>query len=148
MRESPASEGRHGSRLVTQQSQSHTQNRSSSSHERTVVGSNETRNEETTAEGFATGEREDTAVACATPVRESRGSDGSALNGQVLHIVNAGEFEPLLDVAEAARLLRIHPKTLRVKAGQGIIPGIQIGRAWRFRASMLNRWLEDMTDRS
>ncbi len=51
-------------------------------------------------------------------------------------------FEPLLDLAEAARLLRIHPKTLRVKARRGIIPAIQIGRVWRFRASMLNRWLE------
>ena len=26
------------------------------------------------------------------------------------------DFEPLLDVAEAAQLLRMHPKTLRVKA--------------------------------
>ncbi len=51
-------------------------------------------------------------------------------------------FEPLLDLAEAARLLRIHPKTLRVKARRGIIPAVQIGRVWRFRASMLNRWLE------
>jgi len=57
------------------------------------------------------------------------------------------EFEPLLDVIDAAKLLRIHPKTLRAKAGRGIIPGIQIGRVWRFRASMLNRWLEGMTDR-
>jgi excisionase family DNA binding protein len=51
-------------------------------------------------------------------------------------------FEPLLDVAEAAGLLRIHPKTLRVKARRGVIPAIQIGRVWRFRASTLNRWLE------
>jgi excisionase family DNA binding protein len=51
------------------------------------------------------------------------------------------DFEPLLDVAEAAQLLRMHPKTLRVKARNGIIPGIQIGRLWRFRASTLNRWL-------
>ena len=30
-----------------------------------------------------------------------------------------GGFEPLLDVAEAAKLLRIHPKTLRAKARRG-----------------------------
>ena len=55
-----------------------------------------------------------------------------------------GEFEPLLDVAEAAKLLRIHPKTLRVKARRGVIPGVQIGRVWRFRASALNRWLDEI----
>jgi excisionase family DNA binding protein len=55
------------------------------------------------------------------------------------------EFEPLLDVVEAARLLRIHPKTLRVKASHGIIPAIQIGRVGRFRASALNRWLEGIS---
>lgn len=51
------------------------------------------------------------------------------------------DFEPLLDVVEAAKLLRIHPKTLRTKARSGIIPGIRFGRLWRFRASALNRWL-------
>ena len=51
-------------------------------------------------------------------------------------------FEPLLDVTEAAQLLRIHPKTLRTKARRGEIPGIQIGRVWRFRASALDRWVE------
>ncbi len=52
------------------------------------------------------------------------------------------DFEPLLDVVEAAKLLRIHPKTLRMKARCGIIPGIRFGRLWRFRASALNRWLK------
>jgi excisionase family DNA binding protein len=56
----------------------------------------------------------------------------------------SGGFEPLLDVAEAAKLLRIHPKTLRVKARRGVIPAIQIGRVWRFRASALNRWLDEI----
>jgi excisionase family DNA binding protein len=53
-------------------------------------------------------------------------------------------FEPLLDVAEAAKLLRIHPKTLRTKARRGIIPATQVGRLWRFRASALNEWLEEI----
>jgi excisionase family DNA binding protein len=56
---------------------------------------------------------------------------------------NDGAFEPLLDVAEAAKLLRIHPKTLRVKARRGVIPAVQIG-VWRFRASALNRWLDEI----
>ena len=53
-------------------------------------------------------------------------------------------FESLLDVAEAAKLLRIHPKTLRNKARRGIIPGVQVGRLWRFRASALNEWLDEI----
>ena len=51
-------------------------------------------------------------------------------------------FEPLLDSDEAARLLRIHPKTLQRMARNGDIRGLQIGKLWRFRASQLNEWME------
>jgi excisionase family DNA binding protein len=61
---------------------------------------------------------------------------------QAPHIQFQTEFEPLLDVAEAAMLLRMHPRTLRAKARKRIIPAIQVGRRWRFRASTLNSWLE------
>jgi excisionase family DNA binding protein len=54
---------------------------------------------------------------------------------------NDSDFEPLLDTEEAARLLRMHPGTLRVKARTGAIPGVQVGKRWRFRASTLDRWL-------
>jgi excisionase family DNA binding protein len=50
-------------------------------------------------------------------------------------------FEPLLDTEEAARLLRMHPRTLRSKARRGSIPAVQVGKRWRFRASTLDRWL-------
>jgi excisionase family DNA binding protein len=51
------------------------------------------------------------------------------------------EFEPLLDVIEAAALLRMHPNTLRKKARLGEIPGRHVGKYWRFRVSDLNDWL-------
>ena len=51
-------------------------------------------------------------------------------------------FERLLDSEEAARLLRIHPKTLQRMARNGDIRGVQIGKLWRFRASHLNDWME------
>jgi len=51
-------------------------------------------------------------------------------------------FEQLLDSAEAAALLKIHPKTLQKMARNGEITGVQVGRLWRFRASVLNEWLE------
>lgn len=58
--------------------------------------------------------------------------------------VQAQAFEPLLDSEEAAALLKIHPKTLQKMARNGEITGVQIGRVWRFRASALNRWLEEI----
>ena len=51
-------------------------------------------------------------------------------------------FERLLDSDEAANLLRIHPKTLQRMARNGQIAGVQIGKLWRFRASILNDWLK------
>jgi len=51
-------------------------------------------------------------------------------------------FETLLDSDEAAALLKIHPKTLQKMARNGQITGVQIGRLWRFRASVLNDWLQ------
>src|SRR5581483_11770319 len=51
-------------------------------------------------------------------------------------------FEELLDSGEAAALLKIHPKTLQKMARNGEITGVQVGRLWRFRASVLNDWLE------
>src|SRR5207237_6920542 len=51
-------------------------------------------------------------------------------------------FEQLLDSDEAASLLKIHPKTLQKMARNGEIAGVQVGRLWRFRASVLNEWLE------
>lgn len=50
-------------------------------------------------------------------------------------------FEQLLDSDEAAALLKIHPKTLQKMARHGEIAGVQVGRLWRFRASVLNDWL-------
>jgi len=51
-------------------------------------------------------------------------------------------FEPLLDSDEAAALLKIHPKTLQKLASNGEIAGVQVGKIWRFRASVLNEWLD------
>jgi excisionase family DNA binding protein len=57
-------------------------------------------------------------------------------------------FEPLLDSNGAARLLRIHPKTLQRMARRGEIPGVQIGKLWRFRKSELNTWMERLIKRN
>lgn len=51
-------------------------------------------------------------------------------------------FEPLLDVVEAARLLRIHPKTLQKLTRTGSVPAYRVGRFWRYRGTDLEMWLQ------
>ena len=51
-------------------------------------------------------------------------------------------FEPLLDVVEAARLLRIHPKTLQKLTRIGRVPAYRVGRFWRYRGTDLEIWLQ------
>lgn len=42
-----------------------------------------------------------------------------------------------LDLAEAATLLKVHPKTLQRLARQGDIPACKVGRAWVFIEQLL-----------
>jgi len=58
------------------------------------------------------------------------------------NITNVGQnFEPIWDSTEAARYLRIHPRTLTRMARRAEIPAIHIGKLWRFRKSDLDAWL-------
>jgi excisionase family DNA binding protein len=51
-------------------------------------------------------------------------------------------FEPLLNLKEAAVLLGLHWKTLEVMARNRKVPGVKLGRRWKFRASNLDDWLQ------
>jgi excisionase family DNA binding protein len=60
-----------------------------------------------------------------------------------------GNFEPLIDSCQAARLLgNIHVKTLQRYARHGRLPGYQIGGHWYFRASELDYWLRSRINSS
>ena len=50
-------------------------------------------------------------------------------------------FEPLIDVNEAGRILKLHPVTVREMVGKGALPGLKIGKVWRFRVSSLDAWV-------
>jgi len=50
-------------------------------------------------------------------------------------------IEPLIDATQAARMLKLHPVTVREMALRGVIPGLKIGKVWRFRASSLDEWV-------
>jgi excisionase family DNA binding protein len=52
-------------------------------------------------------------------------------------------FEPLLNLHEAASVLGMHWKTLEGKARNREIPAFKVGKRWRFRLSSLNIWLEN-----
>jgi excisionase family DNA binding protein len=52
-------------------------------------------------------------------------------------------FEPLLDLHEAATVLGMHWKTLEGKARHKEVPAFKVGKRWRFRLSSLNHWLEN-----
>lgn len=61
--------------------------------------------------------------------------------GKLIRAEKGADFEPLLDASEAAKLLRIHPKTLQKLARVGQVPAFRVGRFWRYRASDLEMWL-------
>jgi excisionase family DNA binding protein len=50
------------------------------------------------------------------------------------------EFEPLLNVREVAKLFGVNHSTLLRMARSGHLPGVKIGKLWRFRVSELNSW--------
>jgi len=147
MRENPASDRRHGSRLTA----SPKANSHFLENEHAETGSTSPLADRGLVDAYSSAYAATWRSATLEGMEEKNElvSEGSRPKQVPLNIHSHAEieFEPLLDVIDAAKLLRIHPKTLRAKAGRGIIPGIQIGRVWRFRASMLNRWLEGMTDR-
>lgn len=57
--------------------------------------------------------------------------------------VTRRDFEPLLSVEEAAKLLCVHPKTLQALARAGAVPCLRMGKYWRFRASALDEWVRN-----
>jgi excisionase family DNA binding protein len=48
----------------------------------------------------------------------------------------------MLTAREAAGLLRLKPETLAMKARNGNIPSVKIGRTWLFRKDTIERMLE------
>jgi excisionase family DNA binding protein len=65
-----------------------------------------------------------------------RGKDKSAK-------LKSGGFEELLNLREAASLLGMHWKTLERRAQSGKVPAFRVFGRWRFRASVLNHWVDE-----
>jgi len=54
------------------------------------------------------------------------------------------EFEPILTAEEAAVHLRVHTKTLQKMARAGQVPGMRMGKYWRFHLSALDAWTRSL----
>jgi len=49
----------------------------------------------------------------------------------------------ILTLEEVARYLRLKPQTLYRWAQERRIPAVKLGKEWRFRRSILDRWLDE-----
>jgi len=50
---------------------------------------------------------------------------------------------PLMTVDEVAKYLKLHPLTVRRLARENKIPCFKLGRQWRAKRELLDRWLEE-----
>ena len=49
----------------------------------------------------------------------------------------------ILTLEEVARYLRLKPQTIYKWAQEKRIPAVKLGKEWRFRRSILDRWLDE-----
>jgi len=54
------------------------------------------------------------------------------------------ELPIVCDAAEAGLLLRVNPETINRMARDGILPGVKIGNAWKFRRDDLVSYLDKL----
>ena len=56
------------------------------------------------------------------------------------------EFEPLLDSVEAGKLLHLCPESVKRLARCGKLAAAKMGGVWRFRASALEAYMQELMD--
>ena len=49
----------------------------------------------------------------------------------------------ILTVNEVAGYLRLSPATIYRLVREKMIPGLRVGRAWRFRCDLIDQWMAD-----
>jgi excisionase family DNA binding protein len=54
----------------------------------------------------------------------------------------------IMTIEEVARYLSLHELTVRRLAREGEIPAFKIGRQWRVKKDLLDRWIERKTMRN
>ena len=53
----------------------------------------------------------------------------------------------IMTLEEVAQYLRLKPQTIYKWAQEKRIPAVKLGKEWRFRRSILDRWLDQQMDK-
>ena len=53
----------------------------------------------------------------------------------------------IMNTDELAKYLKLNPDTIRRQAEKQIIPGVRIGRVWRFPKEMIDAWIREKMER-
>lgn len=53
--------------------------------------------------------------------------------------------EPIMTIEEVAAYLSLHPLTVRRLARDGEIPAFKVGRQWRVKRELFERWMEEQS---
>lgn len=51
--------------------------------------------------------------------------------------------DEIIGVAEAAKVLDVHPVTLRIWSASGLVPCAKVGGRWKYRRQGLVNWVRD-----
>jgi excisionase family DNA binding protein len=52
-------------------------------------------------------------------------------------------FPPIMTIAQVSRYLGLHELTVRRLAREGAIPALKLGRQWRVKRDLLEKWIEN-----
>src|SRR6266700_4982024 len=136
MRENPASDRRHGSRVSAE-----------------IPVADISAIDDPQSQPHDSSDAIPSATSNAGPKRPATGEDSGKIppwNAFKLPLSQSdGQFEQLLRSEQAAKLLgNIHVKTLQRYARAGTLPGYRLGGHWYFRASELDAWLRSRINSS
>jgi excisionase family DNA binding protein len=55
-------------------------------------------------------------------------------------------MEDIMTLEEVAKYLKVKPQTIYTWAQDGKIPAAKLGKEWRFRKSVIDRWFNEHID--
>jgi len=55
-------------------------------------------------------------------------------------------MEDIMTLEEVAKYLKVTPQTIYTWAQDGRIPAAKLGKEWRFRKSVIDRWFNEHMD--
>ncbi len=71
-----------------------------------------------------------------------------ALGAQKVGLQPPGALNEIMTIQEVAQYLSLHELTVRRLAREGELPAFKIGRQWRVKKAILDRWIERQTLRN